>query len=254
MRCIYGYLTIVSLTGLMGCASDEAKIKTALSKNPQLLFEVIEQHPEEFLESVNRAAHKAQQKQYEKRISDMRSQQELELKNPKKPSIDEERILHGSSKAPVTVVEYADFECPACKLAQNSLQEFKKKYPDKVKFVYKNMPLSFHKMALPSAKYFEAVRLQGRDKAVRFHKMLFDNQEKLSEQYLEKAAKHVGADMKRLRQDINSEKVAQIVEADKNEFESFGFTGTPVLIVNGVTLYGAQPIEEIERVMKLTQE
>jgi protein-disulfide isomerase len=238
---------------LTACASNESQVKDALEKNPKLVFDVIEKNPEQFLEVVNRAARVAQQKQQEKQVANMKQQQEADLKNPKAPEIKPDRLLYGKDTDPITIVEYADFQCPACRMAHESLNEFKEKHKGEVKFVFKNMPLDFHRMAYSSAQYFEAIRLQDQKKALKFHDILFANQQKLSEEYLKQAATEAGADIKKLNADLKSRKISGLIREDMAEFQKFGFTGTPVLIVNGVALEGAQPLEELERVAKLTR-
>ena len=115
------------------------------------------------------------------------------------------------------------------------------------------MPLDFPQMAMPAAQYFEAIRLQNREKAARFFDYVFENQRDMQDEgFLKDAAGKVGADLKRLAMDVKSSQVAKIIEADRAEFEEFGFTGTPVMIVNSVTLSGAHPVEELERVAKQT--
>jgi protein-disulfide isomerase len=238
---------------LSACVSSESQVRDALEKNPKLVFDVIEKNPEQFMESVTRAARLAQQKQQEKQIENRQQQQEADLKNPKSPEITPERVLFGKKEDPITIVEYADFQCPACGMAHNSLTEFKEKHKGEIRFVFKNMPLDFHRMAYSSALYFEAIRLQDQKKALKFHDTLFENQQKLSEDYLKKTASEVGADMTRLAKDIKSRAVSKVVREDMAEFQKFGFTGTPVIIVNGVALEGAQPLEELERVASLTK-
>lgn len=243
----------VSLGSLLGCATNENQIKEALKKNPKIVFDVIEENPEQFIEVVNRAAQKAQQKQYEKQISDMKAEQENDLKNPKKPQLGDERLFIGNKNGDIVIVEYADFQCPACKMAFDSLNQFKTKYKDRIKFYYKHMPLDFHKMAYPASQYFEAIKMQDKEKAIKFFNHVFQNQRELtSEAFLEKTAKLVGADILKLKKNIQSDRVKKVIEEDMAEFQNFGFTGTPVVLINGVALHGAQKIEELERVMKLT--
>jgi protein-disulfide isomerase len=236
-----------------GCAFSEGQIRATLEKNPNLVFDVIEKNPQQFIEVVNRAAKAAQQKQYEMQASQIKEEQDKDLKNPKKPKIESSQVLYGEPNAPITIVEYADFQCPACGMAHRTLVQFQEKYKGKIQFVFKNMPLDFHKMAYPSALYFEAIKLQSQGKALKFHNLLFGNQQDLSESYLKKMAQQVGADMKKLAADINSKKTVSSVEDDRTEFQNFGFTGTPVIILNGVALHGAQPLEELERVAQLTK-
>lgn len=125
-------ITILSIMFVAGCATNESQLKEALKKNPKIIFDVIEEYPEQFIEVVNRAAQKAQQKQYEKQMADIKAARESDLKNPKKPKLSDDRRLFGDSNSKITIVEYADFQCPACKLAFDSLNQFKEKYKGKV--------------------------------------------------------------------------------------------------------------------------
>lgn len=243
----------LAVLGVVGCATNESQVKEAIRKNPKIIFDAIEENPEQFIEVVNRAAQKTQQKQYEKQISDLKVEQEKDLKNPKQPKLTDERRLMGNSENKIVIVEYADFQCPACKMAYDSLNQFKEKYKGKFQFYYKHMPLDFHKMAYPAASYFEAIKLQDKEKAKKFFDFVFQNQRQMSdESFLKKAAQNVGADIKRVQQDLKSDKVKNIIEEDMAEFQNFGFTGTPVVLINGVALNGAQKLEELERVAKLT--
>ncbi len=241
------------LTSFIGCASTDDQLKEALRKNPKIIFDIIEENPDQFIEVVNRAAQKAQQKQYEKQIAEMKNEQDKDLKTPKQPKLSSDRRLVGDDSGKIIIVEYADFQCPACKMAYDSLKQFKEKHKNQIQFYYKNFPLDFHKMAYPSALYLEAIRLQDKVKAMKFYDYVFENQKNISDEgFLKKAAAHVGANLKKIEADIKSDQVKKIIEDDMNEFQSFGFTGTPVLIINGVALNGAQKLEELERVAQLT--
>ncbi len=237
---------------ISACASNEAQIKQALRQNPSLVFDVIEQNPEQFIDVVNKAAKLAQQKQSEKQVSQVKEDQEKDLKEPKRPVVESSRILEGSTSAPITIVEYADFQCPYCKMGHKSLEAFKEKYKGQIQFVFKNMPLDGHQMAYPAATYFEALRKQGGNKALKFYNLLFKNQGELSEAYLKKAALEVGANMAKLAEDLKSPLIKEVISKDMAEFQNFGFTGTPTIILNGVALVGAQPVSELERVLSLT--
>lgn len=246
-------LSAICLLNLFGCATSENQIKEFLKKNPKIVFDIIEENPEQFIEVVNRAAQKAQQKQYEKQISDMKAEQERDIKNPKKPVLNDDRLLIGKKSGDIVIVEYADFQCPACKMAFESLNQFKSKYKDRIQFYYKHMPLDFHKMAYPAAQYFEAIKIQNKEKALKFYNLVFQNQKELNSiSFLEKVAKQVGADISKVKIDVSTERIQKIINEDMTEFQQFGFTGTPVIVLNGVALHGAQKIEELERVMSLT--
>lgn len=245
-------LLILSLI-VSGCVSSEDKVREVVRKNPKVIFDAIEENPEQFIDVVNRAAQKAQLNQYQKQMAAAKAEQESDLKKPKRPQLSDDRRLFGRTGGKIIVVEYADFQCPACRMAYDSLKRFKENHKDEIQFYYKNMPLDFHKMAYPAAQYFEAIRNQGKDKALKFYEYVFENQRQLAEEnFLKKAAKIAGADLKRLETDINSDQVKRSIAWDISEFQNFGFTGTPVVIVNGVTMNGAQSLEELERVAQLT--
>ncbi len=254
MKATIGRLFLATVTAVLisACVSSETQIKLALQQNPKLVFDVIEQNPEQFIDVVNKAARLAQQKQSEQQVAQLKEDQERDWKEPKKPLVESSRILEGTAAAPITIVEYADFQCPYCKMGHKSLEAFKEKYKGRIQFVFKNMPLDGHQMAYPAATYFEALRNQGGDKALKFYNLLFKNQGELSEAYLKKTAQEVGANMAQLAVDLKSPAIKEVISKDMAEFQNFGFTGTPTIILNGVALVGAQPIAELERVLALT--
>lgn len=239
---------------LVGCVSSESQVREAIHKNPDLVFDAIAENPDRFLEVVNKAARAAQENQYHKQIAEMQHQQEEDVKNPKKPVLEKNRLLKGTEKDPIVLVEYADFQCPACRMAYEGLKEFENKHAGQVQFYFKNMPLDFHKHAYPAATYFEAISLQSPAKAAQFYDYVFTHQDQLGESdFLDKTVRLVGANLTKVKADLGSDKVKHIIEGDMAEFEKFGFTGTPVVILNGVALNGAQKASELERVLKLTQ-
>lgn len=246
-------LGLALLTLLAGCSLNDQQIAEALQKNPEIIFKAIEEKPERFMQVINNVAKKAQDAEQQRRFSEMKQEREEQLKNPLKPTLLDERILSGSKDAKITIVEYADFQCPACRMAFNNLKPLKEKYGEQIKFFFKNMPLDFHPQAMPAALYFEGIAQQDKSKAKKYYELLFESQAQLkNESFLKEAAKKVGADLKRLSQDLKSESIKKTIESDMKEFESFGFTGTPVILVNGVALHGAQTAESIEEVIQQT--
>lgn len=237
----------------VGCSLNDQQIAEALRKDPEIIFKAIEEKPERFMQVINNVAKVAQESEQKRRMDEIKLEREVQLKNPLKPVLSEERRMSGSDSADITIVEYADFQCPACRMAFNNLKPLKDKYGDRIKFYFKNMPLDFHPQAFSAALYFEGISLQDKAKARKFYELLFQTQSEIkSEAYLKEIAKKVGADLKRLNQDIKSEAIKKIVESDMKEFESFGFTGTPVILVNGVALHGAQSSSTIEDVIQQT--
>lgn len=243
---------IVTLIYLVGCTSKD-QLKSTLLKNPEIVFEVIEKNPAKFMETVEKASMAARKDMQAKAEEDQKKAMEEEFKNPKKPVISEDRAIRGSLKAPITIVEYSDFQCPYCKRGFSTAEEVRKKYGDKVVFIFKNLPLDFHPMAMPAAKRFEAIALQGSEKAYKFHDYVFTNQEKLGsggEKFLDEAAKHAGADLGKMKKDMDGDKVKERLAADKKEAEQFGISGTPGFVVAGVALRGAYPIQNFDTIIE----
>lgn len=180
-------------------------------------------------------------------------QREAEYKNPKKPKLSKDRAVLGSLSAPIVIVAYSDFQCPYCSRGANTVEEVRKKYGNKVAFMFKHLPLPFHSMAQPAAEYFEAIAIQDPKKAYRFHDEVFKSQSQLQsggEGLLSEIAKKVGADLARLKKDIKSPQVQKRIEEDKQEAQSFQISGTPGFVVAGISLKGAYPIEAFEEIIE----
>lgn len=180
-------------------------------------------------------------------------QREAEFKTPKKPKVSKERAALGSISAPILIVAYSDFQCPYCSRGANTIEEVRKKYGNKVGFVFKHLPLPFHPMAQPAAEYFEAIAIQDPKKAYLFHDEVFKNQEQLKtggEGFLAELAKKVGADVAKVKKDLKGAVVQKRIEDDKAEAKEFQISGTPGFIVAGVTLKGAYPIAAFEEIIE----
>jgi protein-disulfide isomerase len=173
------------------------------------------------------------------------AQREEELKNPKNPEIGSDRAVMGNRKAPIKVFVYSDFQCPFCKKGFETVEELKKKYGSKLMVMFKHLPLPFHPMAMPAAKRFEAIALQSPKKAYAFHDEVFKNQGGLSggEAFLDEMVKKAGADVARVKKDMESPKVQQHIQADQEEAKKYNIQGTPGFVVAGVTIKGAYPVQ-----------
>ena len=168
---------------------------------------------------------KSAQKELAKRKeADEQKKLEETFENPLVPEIRKDESIRGTKGAPITLVEYSDFECPFCTRGFNTVRALLKKYDGKIQFIYKHLPLSFHANAVPAAQYYEAIRLQDEKKAFDFHDAIFDNQRKLKagESFLKATAKKAGANMARLAKDINSKKVMDRIDQDQKEAAKFG--------------------------------
>ena len=163
----------------------------------------------------------------------------------------EGRIIRGNPAAPVTIVEFTDFQCPYCGVGAQTVSAMLKKYDGKVNLVVRHYPLPFHPAALPAALYFEAIAAQSPEKAWQFYDALFADAPKLQEgeEHLKRVASGLGVDMTRLEQDVRSTATYKKIAADKQAFEQAGFDGVPAFVINGTVLVGAQPPQKFIEVI-----
>ncbi len=236
----------------VGCTPNAGSLKKLVEENPDILFGAIEKNPAKFIEVVNKAAREAQGKAKEDEEKQESTRMEDEFKNPKKPEISSTDASFGNASAPITIVEYSDFECPYCSRGYMTMKQVMSDYGDKVRVVFKNLPLEFHPQAMPAAKYFQAIAMQDQAKAHKFHDAVFENQNDLKkdgDKFLEKTAKKIGADMAKLKKDMNSDAVKKIIETQMAEAKKYEFSGTPGFLVNGVSVKGAYPVEHFKKII-----
>ncbi len=244
-------LSLLALS-LVNCAPSAKQLKEAVEKDPTIVFAAIEKDPEQFIEVVNKAAQNAQRKAQEKAVADESKKRDDEFANPLKPSIDEKRVIFGPKDAKITIIEYSDFQCPYCTKGHATIEEVMKAYPKDVRVIYKHLPLDFHPMAMPAARYFEAIAIQDHAKAEKFYNEVFMHQGELGskkEGLLKDISKKLGVDMKKLEKDLDSEVVTKNIEADMEEARKFNFSGTPGFLINGVSLRGAYPFPEFKAII-----
>ena len=149
------------------------------------------------------------------------------------------------------MVEYSDFECGYCARGLDTVQALLKKYDGKIQFIYKHLPLSFHRNAMVASKYYEGVRLQSEEKAFKFHDEIFRNQGKLKngEPFLKSLAKKLKVNMAKLAKDIKSAKIEARIREDMTEAAKFGFRGTPGFLINGISISGAVPPTHFDNII-----
>lgn len=251
MKKLIGLLSLIGLTAVVGCTPSASQLKKAVEENPEIVFGAIEKNPAKFIEVVNKAARDAQMAAREGEQKEEETRIEEEFKNPKAAKL-EAAVIFGNKNAPITIVEYSDFECPYCSRGFETVKQVEKEYGDKVRIVFKHLPLDFHPLAMPAAKWFEAIAKQDHAKAEKFHDEIFSNQRDFKaggEKFLEKAAKKVGADVAKAKKDLESEAVKAKIAADMEEAKAFGFSGTPGFLINGVSLRGAYPFPEFKKII-----
>jgi len=158
--------------------------------------------------------------------------------------------VRGNVNAPVTIVEFSDFQCPYCKRVEPTLKALRDKYGDKIRLVWKNEPLPFHNRAEPAAEVALEARAEKGDAGFwEAHDKLFDSQPKLGDQDLENVAKDLGLDVQKVDAAIKSHKWKSSLDDDSDEAEDFQASGTPHFFVNGRRLVGAQPQEKFEAII-----
>ena len=137
----------------------------------------------------------------------------------------------GPENAAVTMVEFSDFQCPYCSRAANMVSKLKEKYGDRVRFVFRQFPLSFHQNAHLASQAALAAHAQG--KFWEYHDKLFADQSKLERPALEESAKAVGLDMAKFKKALDDKTYAPAVDADLKLGEQVAVDGTPTLFLNG---------------------
>ena len=145
----------------------------------------------------------------------------------------------GPAKAPVTIVEFSDYQCPYCSRAEATVQEVLKKYGDKVHFVYRDYPLPFHPNSNIAAQASECAKEQG--KFWEMHNAMFADQSKLAQADLVTTAGGIsGIDKDKFKTCLDTGKYKDEVTKDYNDGQKYGVTGTPTFFINGIPMVGAR--------------
>ncbi|MFO0757903.1 MAG: thioredoxin domain-containing protein [Byssovorax sp.] len=156
----------------------------------------------------------------------------------------------GSPNALVTIVEFADFQCPFCGKAEQTLADLRKTYgPDQLRIVWKNEPLPFHTNAWPTAELATLIfQRSGNDAFWAAHDAFFADQRNLP-LVADQVAKQAGLGAGELAQIRKSNKAADKVDLDLATASAVGATGTPAFFINGIYLSGAQPIDKFSAII-----
>lgn len=152
--------------------------------------------------------------------------------------------VRGNPNAPVTVVEFSDFQCPFCARAHTTLVQVRETYKDQIKIVYKDFPLPIHPNAPKAAEASRCAREQ--DKYWEYHDILFANYSALEVANLKKYAADLKLDTAKFDACLDSGKYAQAVSKDTAEGTRAGVSGTPAFFINGRFLSGAQPFSAFQ--------
>lgn len=159
---------------------------------------------------------------------------EMNLKEPESPVFHiatDDQPSRGKAGAPVTIVEFTDFECSTCQQSQPVLDKLAQDFPDKIRLVVRDYPLEKHKNAFKAAEAAEAAREQG--KYWDYSTVLFENQKELGVEKLKEYASKIGLDRVKFDAELDAGKYAAKVQRDMQEGMRAGVSGTPAIFING---------------------
>lgn len=180
------------------------------------------------------------------------NQVEFYLKRPKASPLGfktEGEPTWGNADAPITIVEYADFQDYYSGKARERLSELKKIYGKKLRIVFKNFPLPIHTEARAAAEAAMCVYDQGNEKFWKFHDTLFDSQKSWIKDDYKEYAKKAGADVKKFEECFDAKKFASQIDASVAEGQKLGVTQPPSFFVNSQLIKGPQPISEFREII-----
>jgi protein-disulfide isomerase len=154
-------------------------------------------------------------------------------------------MVRGAQGAPVTIVEFSDYQCPYCRQAEDVLARISAEYGERVRVIYRDFPLDFHAGARPAA---EAARCAGESgRFWEYHDLLFVAQPAFSRANLLTYARRLDLDVPRFAACLDSGRFRAAVDRDLEEGLGLGVRGTPTFFINGQRLVGAQPIESFRQ-------
>jgi protein-disulfide isomerase len=154
----------------------------------------------------------------------------------------------GPVNAPVTIIEFSDYQCPYCQVWYKQVyQQLLASYPNKIRFVYRDLPLPMHPEAIPAAEAADCAGAQGA--YWKYHDELFEQRYGLNRAAYEHYAADLGLDAKAFAACLNSQRYQGEVQADASDAARAGISGTPSFVVNGRILVGALPFSDFKAVI-----
>lgn len=183
-------------------------------------------------------------------VAELREQKEVEvLLEAPRLEVAAEGPARGPEQAPVTIVEFSDYQCPFCRRAEPVVEQVLERYPEQVRLVYRHFPLdSIHPRARAAAEAAVCAEEQGHFWP--YHEQLFANQDALEDDALAGYAEQAGLDMEAFRSCLSEPETRERVETDLAAGRALGVTGTPAFFVNGIPLRGARPLDDFVDVIE----
>ena len=154
----------------------------------------------------------------------------------------------GPDDAPVTIIEFSDYQCPYCRRAEPVVQQVLERYPSQVRFVFRHFPLErIHSEARGAAEAAACANQQGR--FWEFHGKLFAPGAKFDAESLRQHASDVELDLEAFQTCVDERRFEADIEADLDAGRQAGVAGTPAFFVNGIRMKGARPLEDFAAVI-----
>jgi protein-disulfide isomerase len=153
----------------------------------------------------------------------------------------------GPRSAPVTIVEFTDYQCPYCRRAQPTVEQVLARYGDKVRLVLREFPLDNHPRAFAASRAARCAGEQG--KFWDYHRDLLTNQADFSDQDFKRRAQALGLEPDRFASCYASDRHDDAIREAYEHGSRLGVTGTPTFFVNGRLLVGARPLEQFQQVI-----
>ncbi|MBD2203433.1 thioredoxin domain-containing protein [Calothrix sp. FACHB-1219] len=252
MRQLFRYMrtwVFISLLCLVVSWSLPAQAATSVSpKLEQQVLQILREHPEVIIESVQ-----IYQQQQQQQLKQVRQAflQDLKL-NPQ--TVIGESPTTGANQSKILLIEFSDFQCPYCSEAHKTLKQLLAKHQNEITLVYKHLPLiSIHDQALPAAKAAWAASQQG--KFWEYHDALFANQKQLGEALYIDTAESLHLDLEKFKNDaFGANNLAEkAIAKDILLADKLGIDGTPFFVINSQKFSGVVQLSNIEKILANAQ-
>lgn len=171
----------------------------------------------------------------------------VNLQQPRANIVAGDHPSKGKKDAPITLIEFSDFQCPFCHRARETVNQILSAYGNKVHYVFRDFPLSFHKDAMLAHASTHCAGEQ--DKYWEYSNVLWENQQNLKRDNLVTLAKNLKLNEDKFTKCIDSGKYVDQINKSIKEGSAVGVTGTPAYFINGRFISGAQPFENFKEVI-----
>jgi len=201
---------------------------------------------------INELSNRAQAERFTEYLAFVREKYKVNvlLTRPEVPrlpvSVDDDPSI-GPDDAPITIVQFAEFQCPYCGRAKETVDQVMKAYEGKIRMVFRDYPLSFHDRAVPAAVAANCAGVQG--KYWEMYDQLMKNQQSLTDADLARYAANAGVNIAEWTTCRADPAQAAEVQADFEDGAKLGVNGTPAFFVNGIMLSGAQPFSAFAEII-----